>query len=120
MKLNTNVLSEYEKAIYSRRPYLDRLELSIAAKRLNKYVISTGYLCPIDAYIEQINFWFPGRKIHRPICRDIIQLELEFPNWDSNAQLKAPNVPSGNENFDDEVSWEWDDDKNEDNHDLPF
>lgn len=120
MTLNKNVLTDYERSIYERRPYLDRIELRLAARRLEKYIVSTGYLCPVDAFIEQINFWFPGRRIKRPTDDYGTQLEFEFPKYDINANIKPTNVPSGEESWDDDdVVWEYDDVEEKDN-DLPF
>jgi hypothetical protein len=118
--LNKNVLTIYERSIHERRPYLDRIELRLASHRLEKYIESTGYMCPVDAFIEQINFWFPGRRVKRPTEDYGTQLEFEFPKYDPNANIKPTKVPSGEESWDDDdVVWEYDDIEEKDN-DLPF
>ena len=68
----------YEDMIKNRRPYLNRNELRKAAISFQDKVRSTGYICPIDAAIEQINVWYPGTVKRRPIEEYGVQLTIDF------------------------------------------
>lgn len=86
----------YENDIKKRRPYYNFLELKAASQFLEEQVKRTGYLCPIDAYVEQIAFWFPKIIRKRPRAEYGVQLMIEFP--DLSISYNYP-VDKGHINF---------------------
>lgn len=68
----------YEDMIKRRRPYFNSIELKKAAISFQEKVLSTGYICPIDAAIEQINVWYPDIIKKRPIEEYGIQSTIDF------------------------------------------
>jgi len=75
-------MSHYEDMIRNRRPYYNRIELKNAGLFLEKQSKATGYLCMVDASIEQLNYWFPKVIRKRPRAEYGVQLMIEFPNID--------------------------------------
>lgn len=110
--------------IQNRRPYFNHLELKRATLFLEKQIKATGYLCPIDAAIEQVSYWYPGIIRKRPIEDYGIQLELNFPRWDVHASFPKCSIPTGEEKDEDWNNYDLEEDEllvNElEENDLPF
>lgn len=112
----------FNSFIQNRRPYFNRMEQQRAALFLEQQARSCGYICIIDAAMEQLNIWFPNIIKKRPIEDYGIQLELDLPNWDKKAHLPTCSVPTGEEKEDvwndyyeeEELVEEWEE------YDLPF
>jgi len=75
--------------------------LKKATEFLEIQIKATGYLCPIDAAIEQVNYWYPGIIKKRPIEDYGIQLELDLPNWDKSTHKLPPSEATGLEEWND-------------------